>query len=502
MLTISEKKAAAEAEKARKAKIQEEKELNRVFEDRKRALSEGARSTATMARNMASIAVSASKWLALSALGGGFGLGSLASSASDVRRQAQGFGVSTGALRSVNVNLGRYINPEGVLGNIADIQSDLSRRQILGRLGGAPGQDPAQMLPAIMRNAIQQFKAGGQTSQYAEAMGLTQVFSLEELRRMASLSESELQKTFKKMAADVEKFKVSDEASQKWQEFWIQLRTAGNTLEVSFIKNLEAITPQLIALSQTITEAITNLLASDDFRKSVEKFASYLASPEFASNVKDFIDGIGQLGSGLLTIMRKLGIVDGGQIEEHEKALAFQRSMAKKDYDQMTPAQRSFLGVKDPSLTLAERNNNPGNLKFVGQAGASQGEGGFAKFDSPQAGFKALQSQLQLYASGGSQAAGYKKLDTIESIMGLYAPKGSNNTEAYIQMLEKQMGRGRAEQLNFSDTNTLATMMAGISRMESGKNLYSPDAVKVIIQNNTGGSTTANVAAAPGAGGK
>ena len=141
-------------------------------------------------------------------------------------------------------------------------------------------------------------------------------------------------------------------------------------------------------------------------------------------------------------------------------------------------------------------------MRFVGQAGATKGEGGFAKFDSPQAGFKALQSQLQLYASGGSQAAGYKKLDTIESIMGLYAPKGSNNTEAYIQMLEKQMGRGRAEHLNFSDTNTLATMMAGISRMESGKNLYSPDAVKVIIQNNTGGSTTANVAAAPGAGGK
>ena len=498
----AEKKTASDAEKARKKALQEEKEHNKVLKERKRDLADIASSSVTIAGNMASAAVSVAKWLALGAIGGGFGLGALASSASDARRQAKGLGISTGQLRAANVNLGRYINPEGVLGNIADIQSDLSRRQILGRLGGAPGQDPAQMLPSVMRNAVQQFKAGGQTSQYAEAMGLTQVFTLEELRRMASLSEKELQTAFSKMQADVEKFKVSDDTSRQWQEFWVQLRTAGNAIEVSFIKNLTALTPQLIKFSETVTEAITNLLSSDEFKDAVERFAKYLSTPEFTKNVSDFIEGIGELASGLLSIMRKLGLVEGDEVKEREKAIAFQRKLAKEDYDKMTPAQRNFLGVRDPSKTLAEVNNNFGNLRFVGQAGATKGEGGFAKFDSPQAGFKALQSQLQLYASGGSQAAGYKKLDTIESIMGLYAPKGSNNTEAYIQMLEKQMGRGRAEHLNFSDTNTLATMMAGISRMESGKNLYSPDAVKVIIQNNTGGSTTANVAAAPGAGGK
>ena len=38
------------------------------------------------------------------------------------------------------------------------------------------------------------------------------------------------------------------------------------------------------------------------------------------------------------------------------------------------------------------RNNNPGNLRFVGQAGATPGEGGFAKFETPQAGLDALRA--------------------------------------------------------------------------------------------------------------
>ena len=34
------------------------------------------------------------------------------------------------------------------------------------------------------------------------------------------------------------------------------------------------------------------------------------------------------------------------------------------------------------SGSVAQRNNNPGNLMYAGQAGASQGANGFAVFDS------------------------------------------------------------------------------------------------------------------------
>ena len=45
---------------------------------------------------------------------------------------------------------------------------------------------------------------------------------------------------------------------------------------------------------------------------------------------------------------------------------------------------------------LAEQNNNPGDLRFAGQSGATQGKGGFAAFATPQAGASALLNQIQM----------------------------------------------------------------------------------------------------------
>ncbi len=75
--------------------------------------------------------------------------------------------------------------------------------------------------------------------------------------------------------------------------------------------------------------------------------------------------------------------------------------------------------------TLGARNNNPGNLMFAGQPGATQGEGGFARFPTPEAGQQALLAQIQLDSSRGMTFGQY-----IEK----YAPKkAGNDTAAYIR---------------------------------------------------------------------
>ena len=85
------------------------KEVNKTLEEAEKrqkafnkALQEGAESlkgavghTASIAKNMASAALSAAKWLTYSAIGGGFGLGGLAAGASNLRREATGLGVNT-----------------------------------------------------------------------------------------------------------------------------------------------------------------------------------------------------------------------------------------------------------------------------------------------------------------------------------------------------------------------------------------------------------------------
>lgn len=83
------------------------------------------------------------------------------------------------------------------------------------------------------------------------------------------------------------------------------------------------------------------------------------------------------------------------------------------------------------SARLAYVNNNPGNLRFVGQAGAVQGEGGFARFASPQAGYQALLNQIQLDASRGL---------TLQEFIYKYAPPSENDSRLYLQQVQQATG--------------------------------------------------------------
>lgn len=80
--------------------------------------------------------------------------------------------------------------------------------------------------------------------------------------------------------------------------------------------------------------------------------------------------------------------------------------------------------------TLAQRNNNPGNLRYVGQKGAVKGDKGFAKFKTPDAGWQALQQQIALDASRGH---------TLQSFVYKYAPPSENNSAIYLQMIMKSI---------------------------------------------------------------
>ncbi len=72
------------------------------------------------------------------------------------------------------------------------------------------------------------------------------------------------------------------------------------------------------------------------------------------------------------------------------------------------------------SSTAIQANNNPGNLKFEGQAGAVQGspasDGGYyAKFNTSQDGYQALLNDLQSKYSSG-------KYSTLNDLMSVYSP--------------------------------------------------------------------------------
>jgi len=494
----AESKAANEAEKARKKKLQEEKEFNKILEDRKKAFMDAAYFTGNIAKNLASGALSIAKWTTLAAIGGGFGLGGLAANASEYRRASQGLGTTQGGLRAAETTFGRYVDVQTILSNIATAQRDPEQYYKLLNAGGKLKGDTASQIGAVLTTAVEKFQKSGQNIATAKALGLTDIVPLQDLIRLSNVPKAELAKAIQDYTENVKDLTVPDTVVKKWQDFWVQLGLAGQKIQVILIDKLQGLVEPLTKLSVTIIDLIQDFLNTHDvteiikdFGQKIKNFVEYLGSDDFKTSVKEFFDALKALGQAAIGAARFLGLIDKSKEEKatitrNASDINVLRNDIRRDINE--PAAnwwKSFIDrpfIRD-NRTIAERNNNPGNLKFAGQSGATLGEGGFAKFNSTQDGFKALQNQLQLYASGQSQSAGYKKLDTIEDIIKIYAPANENDPEAYIKNLEKLTGHTRKEHLDFNDMKTLTGMMAGISKVETGKNLYSPTQVQMIITN-------------------
>ncbi|UAN54691.1 hypothetical protein KGP26_29980 (plasmid) [Serratia sp. JSRIV002] len=138
------------------------------------------------------------------------------------------------------------------------------------------------------------------------------------------------------------------------------------------------------------------------------------------------------------------------------------------------------------------RNNNFGNLQFVGQEGAeleapnAKGEQRFAKFDSPEEGFRALANQLSSYAEGTSKAVGYQKLDTVRGIITKFAPKDENDTEGYIKQLSKTLGVRESDRLDLANADVMTKVMRQVATIEGGAPQVSDEFIKNAIGQRSG----------------
>jgi hypothetical protein len=110
------------------------------------------------------------------------------------------------------------------------------------------------------------------------------------------------------------------------------------------------------------------------------------------------------------------------------------------------------------------KNNNPGNLIYAGQPGATAGPGGFAVFDTYQDGYNALVNQLGLYASGACGACNGQP-QTLASMFQIYAPagQGNNNPTIYAQNVANALG--------VDPTTSVSSILAG----GSGSSSVQPD---------------------------
>lgn len=126
------------------------------------------------------------------------------------------------------------------------------------------------------------------------------------------------------------------------------------------------------------------------------------------------------------------------------------------------PSAPSSAGGK--KLPRGIRNNNPGNLNFAGQAGATKegGPGGrFAKFGTMREGVAALVKQIGLYVSRGK--------NSIRKILEVYAPSSENNTGAYIAAVSRALGIGPDDPLDINSSEQVMGLVKAITDHENGK---------------------------------
>ncbi len=134
------------------------------------------------------------------------------------------------------------------------------------------------------------------------------------------------------------------------------------------------------------------------------------------------------------------------------------------------------------------RNNNPGNIDYVGQAGATleRPGGRFARFETAFDGLKAMARQLLRYFDGKTTG---RRLQTISEIISTWAPGNENNTAAYIKRLSDMMGVSPNARLNLRDPSTMSALMGGIIHHENGRNPYSGEVIGMAARSATGGAT-------------
>lgn len=273
-----------------------------------------------------------------------------------------------------------------------------------------------------------------------------------------------------------------------WQ-YWADVWKAIKATFQGTVDDIRATFNSLLEAAKNFWRLIVAIFTGspEEIRSAGKKFGD-----SFVQGIKDSIETAKQAWKDVKNFFA------GGTPEAKKTVETTTRAVTAAANAVANQVDNVVTAVVGKRLPRSVRNNNPGNLNFAGQAGATKegGAGGrFAVFGSTEEGVSALSKQLRRYAQRGK--------DTIRSIVTTYAPASENNTAAYIASLSKQTGIGPDEKLNLDDAATMKGLIRGISRHEAGGSYLTEAQISgglALSSRATAGGKVA--AAAPAGGGK
>lgn len=431
---------------------------------------------------------------ALGAVGMGgslFGMATLAGGAGDVRRQAQGLGVSAGELKAANVNFSRYIDTVSTLGDIAQAQTDPSKRWAFSAAGVNPNQSAANALPQLLRKAAETYRAGPESTAAArlQARGFTELgISVSDARRLASLKEEELNTAVKRYSQDKKDLELNDSLLRKWQDLDVQLERSKQNIVNTFIDGLAPLVPDIEEFSEKLADAIKIFLSNPELKVWIKDFGEgikYAAEtlPEFVESIAKWIPGT--KANQDFTKSSREAIWGKGVDEKMSGA----NKWAK---DQWNNAINFFTGKGWTSQQAAgivgnlqqESGMNPNAVNPTGHRGLAQWDSNrrrdFAAWSGKPIEMASMQEQLEFInyelTQGKERRAGQalSRATTVEQA-----------TSTFERTYERSGGSALEKRQGYANAAYAMHIMA-----------LRQNNVNLSIQNNTGGSATAVIGAA------
>jgi hypothetical protein len=272
------------------------------------------------ARGVASAAMSLTKWVSIDsalAFGGSmlsmYGLDRFANYAGDARRQASGMGISIGQMQRTSVAMSPYFNAEQTIDRIANMAGDPTQMAPLLMMGLNPrGKDPAELTLQAASRARSMFIKNKGNLAISEAQGLTQLFSPEELRRMAHESNADFSAD-QRLARNAAVNKgLDDKTARKWQQFTMTLDNAGYSLKNQLIDKLTTLVGPLTKLEGAFVHLVEQVLTKsnlDGIASGIESFAKWINSPDFQKGFQTFTDDVVAIASKIDSALKLLGWV-------------------------------------------------------------------------------------------------------------------------------------------------------------------------------------------------
>lgn len=210
------------------------------------------------------------------------------------------------------------------------------------------------------------------------------------------------------------------------------------------------------------------------------------------SAISGVLGGLGNLAKGIANIALRnpwlLMFVPANNTPTTSEELATIGGVGANVDQEALTWMKAHPGQEFPGNERGIRNNNPGNIEFAGQDGATS-DGRFAQFRTPFEGLRALSRQLLRYYDGKTTG---KPLHTVSDIVSTWAPpkkdgKIENDTLAYIAHISQMLGVSPDAEINLRDPNVMATMMNGIIQKENGRNPYGDEMVRAAGTSAIGG---------------